>query len=299
MAKRVLITGASGLLGRAIYREFLKDNSWETLGLAFSRVKENLKKVDITDENQVKEVISTFKPSVIIHSAAERRPDVVENNPTGTQQLNIQATEHICQAAKSIGAWVLYISTDYVFDGTSPPYNEDAKPNPLNKYGQSKLEGEKITLGASSENSVLRVPILYGEIEYLSESAVTILFENILAGKESIASDYEIKYPTHCADIAYTIRQLADKRLQIPEKVCGVFHWTSNEKMTKYLMSVAMASAFSLDTKNIIPDKNPSKGAPRPYDTHLSCEKIEALVSGRRTLFSDGIKLVLEPYVKK
>lgn len=51
---------------------------------------------------------------------------------------------------ESIGAWVLYISTDYVFDGTSPPYNEDAKANPLNKYGQSKLEGEKITLGASS-----------------------------------------------------------------------------------------------------------------------------------------------------
>lgn len=64
MAKRVLITGASGLLGRAIYREFLKDNSWETLGLAFSRVKENLKKVDITDENQVKDVISTFKVSI-------------------------------------------------------------------------------------------------------------------------------------------------------------------------------------------------------------------------------------------
>lgn len=66
MAKRVLITGASGLLGRAIYREFLKDISWETLGLAFSRVKENLKKVDITDENQVKEVISTFKVSILV-----------------------------------------------------------------------------------------------------------------------------------------------------------------------------------------------------------------------------------------
>lgn len=66
-----------------------------------------------------------------------------------------------------------------------------------------------------TDNSVLRVPILYGDIEYLSESPVTILFENILAGKESIASDYEIKYPTHCGDIAYTIRQIADKRLQV------------------------------------------------------------------------------------
>lgn len=299
MAKRVLITGASGLLGRAIYKEFLQDSSWETLGLGFSRVTGNMKKVDITEESQVKDVINTFKPSVIIHSAAERRPDVVEKDPNKTQQLNISATQYICQAAKSVGAWVLYISTDYVFDGTSPPYNEDAKPNPLNKYGQSKLEGEKTTLETSSENSLLRVPILYGEIEYIAESPVTILFEKILVGSELIASDYEIKYPTHCGDIAYVIRQLAEQRLQNPEKVCGVFHWTSNEKMTKYLMSIAMASAFSLGTENILPDKNPSTGAPRPYDTHLSCGKLEALVSGRRTPFADGVKSVLEPFVKK
>lgn len=87
-----------------------------------------------------------------------------------------------------------------------------------------------------TENSVLRVPILYGDIEYLSESAVTILFENILAGKESIASDYEIKYPTHCADIAYTIRQLADKRLQVSilyDKHVHICSFTSNNVSRK------------------------------------------------------------------
>ncbi|XP_061164026.1 methionine adenosyltransferase 2 subunit beta-like [Saccostrea echinata] len=299
MTKRVLVTGASGLFGRSIYKEFLNDNSWETLGLAFSRAKDKLKKVDITDENQVKEVINSFKPSVIIHSAAERKPDAVENDPDGTKKLNLSATEYICQAAKAIGAWVLYISTDYVFDGTSPPYEEDAKPNPLNKYGQSKLDGEKITLEASSDNSVLRVPILYGDIEYLSESAVTVLFEKIMTGSELIASDYEKRYPTHCGDIADAIRQLADKRLQDPEKVCGVFHWSSKEEMTKYDMSIAMASAFSLSTENIKPDRSPSKGAPRPYNTHLSCKKMEAFVSGRRTPFSEGIKAVLQPYFKK
>ncbi|XP_056012642.1 methionine adenosyltransferase 2 subunit beta-like [Ostrea edulis] len=299
MAKRVLVTGASGLFGRAIYKEFLSDNSWETLGLAFSRAKESLKKLDITDENQVKEVINTFRPSVIIHSAAERKPDAVENDPDGTKKLNLSATDYICQAAKSIGAWVLYISTDYVFDGKSPPYDEDAKPNPLNKYGQSKLEGEKITLEASPENSVLRVPILYGDIEYIAESAVTILFEKIVKGSELIASDYEKRYPTHCDDIAYVIRQLADRRLQDPEKVHGVFHWSSNEEMTKYDMSIAMASAFSLSTENIKADRTPSKGAPRPYNTHLSCKKMEALVSGRQTPFSEGIKTVLQPYFNK
>jgi dTDP-4-dehydrorhamnose reductase len=69
--------------------------------------------------------------------------------------------------------------------------------------------------------------------------------------------------------------------------------------MTKYDMSIAMATAFSLSTENIKADKTPSKGAPRPYNTHLSCKKMEALVSGRQTPFSEGIKTVLQPYFNK
>ena len=181
MEKRVLITGASGLLGRAILREFTQCSvGWEVLGLAYSRARENLRKVDLKNKDEVKTVMDEFKPSLVIHSAAERRPDVVENGEEETKKLNVIATRTIADAAAKANAFLLYISTDYVFDGTSPPYKPTDKPNPLNKYGQSKLDGENVTLEFLPRSGVLRVPVLYGPVEHLHESAVTGIFILVL-----------------------------------------------------------------------------------------------------------------------
>ncbi|KAJ8297639.1 hypothetical protein KUTeg_024170 [Tegillarca granosa] len=321
MSKKVLITGASGLLGRAIFREFEGEGSWQVLGLAFSRATEKLRKVDLINKESVTQVINDFKshtehtaytvghpckpyiqpnqpwpypsytraPSVVIHSAAERRPDVVEKREVDTKNLNVIATRNLCKAAASVGAWVLYISTDYVFDGKNPPYSETAEPNPLNKYGQSKLDGEKATLETSADNSVLRVPILYGEVEYLGESAVTVLFEKVkVTDSQCVMSDYERRYPTSCADVAFVIRELSDNRIKNPN-IKGIYHWSSNENMTKYDMAAAMAEAFGWSTDHIKADKNPSGGAPRPFNSHLSCGRLEELGIGKWTLISKRV----------
>ena len=174
MKKRVLITGASGLLGRAIVKEFTQsENGWEVLGLAYSRAKGALRKVDLKSKDEVDSVVGEFKPSIVIHSAAERRPDVVEKKEEETKMLNVNATRTIAEASAKANAFFLYISTDYVFDGTNPPYKPTDKPNPLNKYGQSKLDGENVTLEFLPRSGVLRVPILYGPVEHIHESAVT------------------------------------------------------------------------------------------------------------------------------
>lgn len=296
MSKKVLITGASGLLGRAIFREFEGEGSWQVFGLAFSRATEKLKKVDLTNIESVTQVINDFKPSVVIHSAAERRPDVVEKREEDTKNLNVIATRNLCKAAASVGAWVLYISTDYVFDGKNPPYSETAEPTPLNKYGQSKLDGEKATLETSADNSVLRVPLLYGEVEYLGESAVTVLFEKVkVTDSQCVMSDYERRYPTSCADVAFVIRELSDNRIKNPN-IKGIYHWSSNENMTKYDMAAAMAEAFGWSTDHIKADKNPSGGAPRPFNSHLSCGRLEELGIGKWTLFKDNILDILKPF---
>ena len=174
MGKRVLVTGASGLLGRAILKEFTQcQDGWEALGLAYSRAKGNLKKVDLKNKDDVASIVEEFKPNIVIHSAAERRPDIVEKNEEETKMLNVTATRNIAEASSKADAFFLYISTDYVFDGSNPPYKPTDKPNPLNKYGQSKLEGENVTLEFLPRSGVLRVPILYGPVEYIHESAVT------------------------------------------------------------------------------------------------------------------------------
>ena len=181
----MLITGASGLLGRAVFSE-LSANGKELcriLGVAFSRTGDQFQFCDLTDSESVELLLARVRPSAIIHCAAERRPDIVEGQPESAAAINIEATKCLSKLCSSPdGAHqclLLFISTDYVFDGTSPPYSEESVPSPLNAYGRSKYAGEQIVLGASSLNCVLRVPILYGNVSFLEESAVTSLFSKV------------------------------------------------------------------------------------------------------------------------
>ena len=177
---RVLITGASGLLGRAIMKQFSNCNKWEVLGIAHTRATETLKNVDLLDFDETREVVKEFKPHVLIHAAAERRPDVVEYNEEMCTKMNVGVTKTLAEAINELNSdkeipehFMLYISTDYVFDGTSPPYKPLDEPNPLNKYGKSKLGGEQVMQVCHCDGGIVRIPILYGNVEYLKESAVT------------------------------------------------------------------------------------------------------------------------------
>ena len=162
---KVLLTGASGLLGRAIVRS-MKDHC-SLYACAYSRSNDNLHKLNLLNSDEVTQMIESVQPHFIIHAAAERSPDVCENDHATTDAINIQATSHLAQCAKAIGATLIYISTDYVFDGTKPPYHTDDSANPLNYYGASKLAGEKAVLESGAKAIVLRVPVLYGPVESL------------------------------------------------------------------------------------------------------------------------------------
>ncbi|KAG1665455.1 Methionine adenosyltransferase 2 subunit beta [Nymphon striatum] len=145
MAKRVMITGATGLLGRAVSTKFSEEN-WDVTGLANSRAVSPIIKLNLLDSKTLNETISQIKPHIIVHCAAERRPDVVENNYEDCCKLNVGATQVITQAAKANDSTVIFISTDYVFNGKNAPYKACDDVDPLNKYGMSKVEGEKAVL---------------------------------------------------------------------------------------------------------------------------------------------------------
>ncbi|GFR91983.1 methionine adenosyltransferase 2 subunit beta-like [Elysia marginata] len=296
MAKRVLVTGASGLLGRECLKAFADDPEWTSLGLAFSRSSGGLKKVNLTDPAETAAAVREFKPSVILHSAAERRPDVVEKDPEKTNKINVESTENLCQLASELGAYVIFISTDYVFDGTKPPYKPGDPTCPLNKYGQSKADGEKVVLKANPDNIVFRVPVLYGEVERLDESAVTILFSKVKdTSKPAEMNHCERRYPTFCADLGRAIKVLANSRAKDPT-LTGEFHWSGDEMLTKYDMAVIMAELFGLPTSHIVADTKPAVGVPRPFDCHLDCGRMDALGVVKRTPFREGIKSCLEKY---
>lgn len=172
---RIVVTGASGLLGRAVVHQ-LRADGHNVVGTALSRAtpESKLEKVDLTDMVALDAFLRRADPAVIVHTAAERRPDVVEREPEASQMLNVEVPRRIAawakgragpdatNAAAAAAPLVINISTDYVFDGVNPPFTVDDEPNPLNAYGKSKWEGEKATRAAGVEGRVssLRVPVL-------------------------------------------------------------------------------------------------------------------------------------------
>lgn len=276
-APRVLVTGATGLLGRAVYREF-QNGGWSVIGTGYRRVRPHFQRCDLTDEDAVRGLLQEHKPDVIVHCAAERRPDVMERHAEAAVNLNVHATSTLAKEAAACGATFLYISTDYVFDGRNPPYGEDDGPNPVNLYGRSKLEGERETLRHCPGAVVLRVPVLFGEVESVSESAVTVLWLKVQEAAESSAVDHcQQRFPTDTRDVAAVCRKLAERARQ-DASVRGVFHFSGKEQMTKYEMAVAIAQAFKLPSNHLIPltEQLPASTL-RPMNSQLNCSRLELL----------------------
>ena len=294
-ARRILITGASGLLGRPVMKVLKSEKAWKVTGTAFSRADENLKRVDLADLEKLPAFLEALKPEIIIHSAAERRPDISMKDPEGTQRLNVDATAVIAEWAATHNAYLIYISTDYVFDGTRPPYNEDSLPNPLNDYGKSKRAGEVAVLSTCSSIAVLRVPILYGDVESLEESAVTGLAVRLLDADPDECVTFEnwaVRHPTLTDDVAEVIRQMlvyADEQSTLK----GIFHWSADEPMTKYEMACVMADFLDFDRDRLIPDGNPPSGAPRPRNSKLDTSLLRSKGIGKVTLFKEAIPRIL------
>ena len=178
--------------------------------IQFFRSGENLAKVDLTDIDNIQSFITEHKPDFLIHSAAQRFPDKMKDNPEQARLLNVEATKALASSLHKVGGKMLYISTDYVFDGKTPPYKHDSATNPLNDYGISKLDGEKVVLAENPNNLILRIPILYGPVQYIDESAVTTLYSKLAdaSKKATDMSDYEIRRPSHVSDIASIIHDL-------------------------------------------------------------------------------------------
>src|SRR3569623_2031248 len=159
---KVAVVGGSGLLGRALVDELTRETSWQVFATALSRPSPEMVALDIRDAQAVGRFIERSAPDAVVIAAAARRPDVCEHDPALARALNVDAVRTIASAANQCGAWTLSISTDYVFDGTHPPYRHDSAPAPLNAYGRSKLDGERALSDTARRGCVLRLPLLYG-----------------------------------------------------------------------------------------------------------------------------------------
>jgi len=297
---RVLVTGASGLLGRSIMKSF-SDVEY-LIGTTFSRpATDRLVKCDLRDEEAIRKLLLETTPDVIIHCAAERRPDVAEKDHNATHLLNVGVTETLATLVNELhlSAWILLISSDYIFDGSSPPYTPNATPNPLSFYGKSKLASEEVLRRIKPSCGILRVPVLYGDVEYLDESSVMNIAKLVMSGSPVTLDNWQLRYPTFVDDVAFAIRSLVDRK-QEHCGLSGTWHLSGDEQFTKYTMGEAMAQLLGIDFSHVSPNnEEPPKDVLRPYNAKLDTTALKLMGVLRVTPFRQAIKPILEKWHNK
>ncbi|KAH0548399.1 hypothetical protein GP486_007959, partial [Trichoglossum hirsutum] len=291
MARRVLVTGATGFLGRQVVN-VIGRAGWEVVGTGFTRASPpSVLKVDLCSKGDVEETLDAVRPQVVVHCAANRFPDKCDVDPAGTKALNIQASQNLARATNSHSVLLIYISTDYVFPGRpgDAPYEADASTSPTNLYGESKLDGERAVLAETALSGlgvVLRVPVLYGKATEPKESAVNTLIDSVWKAQEEnanvIMDDWALRYPTNTEDVARVIKDIAIKYLEAPDKKAlpKILQFSSEDRLTKYEICKLLAEIMGLPLDGMKANKqgnDPNASVQRPYDCHLSTKALKEL----------------------
>lgn len=253
-------------------------------------------KCDLRKPEDIRGMVASVAPRLVIHAAAERRPDVCEKDEESSELLNVVAVWELSRAAAAAGAEFIYISSDYIFDGRSPPYAETAAPSPLNAYGRQKLRGEYAALAGHPRAVSLRVPVLYGPSTDIGESAVTVFARTVVerAAGRKVLDDWQIRVPTYTPDIGETLANIGAALLE-GRLLGGIYHYSApSEGLTRFTIARRIAGLLGLPCDHIAGDAGPPAGAPRPHDAALSCEKLAAAgLAAPSTPFDVGMRAVL------
>lgn len=267
MSHRVLVIGASGLVGSALLRAW---NAAGAIVLGTSRSGgRGLAALDLTSPPSVAKALSEFRPDWVAVPAANPHVDYCELHTEETRRLNQDATIAALRAAAAAGARTMFFSSDYVFDGAKSRYVEEDAPGPLNEYGRQKLAVERAAPGIDPKGLVLRSSGIYG---WQSEPKNFVLQvrANLSAGRPMRLSADLSYNPTLSDDLAAAAVALA------ASGASGLFHAAGAESVTRYDFAVMAARAFGLDPAGLVPVPSAEFIAParRPKSSALDCAKL-------------------------
>lgn len=214
MAK-FLITGANGQVGYCLTQQL--QGKHEILAV-------DRDELDITDERSVQKTIENFRPDVIINAAAHTAVDRAETEVELSEAINVKGPQYLAEAAKGVGATILHISTDYVFDGQREgKYKETDATDPQGVYGKTKLEGEQAVAKANDKFIVLRTAWVFGE--HGNNFVKTMLRLAKTRDTLGVVAD-QIGGPTYAGDIAASLIQIAEKIIAGEDVQYGIYHFT-------------------------------------------------------------------------
>ncbi len=278
----ILVTGATGLVGGTIllsnclYDLFEVHATYREAQLQTSN-SVNWLKLDLVEQfNDIDGILSTIKPDVIIHCAAESHVDRCADNLEACFFMNLQVSKELARVAETLGSHFIYLSSDFVFSGEEAPYSENALRNPVNDYGRTKMEAEDAILKVCPNAAIIRTVLVYGFIQTLLRgNLLTWVVNSLKQGKPISVVDDQYRKPT-------SVNELADALITIAErKHRGVFHVCGSELVSVYEMAITIAKTYDLDLSLISPISSSGlneKNA-RPKNTDLDIDKARYILN--------------------
>ena len=251
---RILITGSNGMLGQRAVQFY---SSKENIELLATSVEEKAVfdsveyiPVDIKDRDNIKKVIYDYCPDFIVHTAAFTNVDLSEKLREDAWKINVKGVEYIAEAARTIDAHIIHISTDYIFDGKNGPYDENAIPDPLGYYGRTKLASENTLRISGTFFTILRTNVLYGIAQNSRPDFVRWVINSLSKNENIRIVKDQINNPTFIDDLVQGINKIIEFRKT------GVYNIGGKEFLSRFDFTLRIAEYFNLNKNLISPNYN-------------------------------------------
>ena len=295
---KILVTGSNGLLGQKLTDLLAPREDIRLIATArgedrypAGRHQYTFATMDITDADQVMEVISAHKPDVVINSAAMTNVDQCETDREGCWNLNVNAVQHLIAACEANNVFLLHLSTDFIFDGEDGPYKEEDQANPVSYYGDSKLAAEVLIQKSKLSWAIARTVLVYGIAHDMSRSNIILWVKNSLENSKHIkVVNDQWRTPTLAEDLAMGCYLIASKKAQ------GIYNLSGEDFLNPYQMAMMTADFFSLD-KSLIEEVDGSvfsQTAKRPPKTGFIIDKAREVLGYQPVSFRQGIQVLSE-----
>ncbi len=294
----ILVTGANGLLGQKLTSLLASDPdimliaSARTMPVICPAGVMNVR-LDVTSTQEVDDAIATIRPDVVIHTAAMTQVDQCETDREQCWRSNVTAVEYLVTACQRNKVHLIHLSTDFIFDGSHGPLDENENPHPISYYGESKLASEEVVRKCTSPWTIIRTVLVYGITPNLSRSNIVIWVRKSLEeGKTIQVVDDQWRTPTLAEDLA------AGCALAAKLQAKGIYHISGPEMMTPYQLALRTARFFGLNEALIAQTDSTkfTQPARRPPKTGFIIEKARRELGYKPHDFEEGLAIIRDQW---
>lgn len=290
---KILVTGSNGLLGQKLTALIGQDKSIQLIATARGQsvipVQGEYYSMDVTEPADIESVIGKTRPDVVIHTAAMTNVDHCETQREACWKANVTAVEDVVRVCEKYNAHLIHVSTDFIFDGSRGPLDENEKPAPVNYYGESKLAAEIVVQKSKLKWAILRTVLVYGITNDMSRSNIVLWVKNSLEQRKTIqVVNDQWRTPTLAEDLAMGCYLAAKK------KATGIYNISGKDFLSPFDIAQKTAAYFKLDNSLIKATdstqfKQPAK---RPLTTGFIIDKARKDLGYEPKSFDEGIAVL-------